>query len=73
MLDWSENFQSNPVTEFHVTTLRNSPWVRQSDPEKLSTDLWAYLNLALAGAKDRSAFDNAECGNGFDAWQCGTT
>ena len=36
------------------------------EPEKLSRDLWGYLNLCRAGS-EKVAFDNVDPGNGFNA------
>ena len=40
-----------------------------NDPMQLSADLWGYLNVSMAGATDKVAFDNALPGNEFDAWR----
>ena len=69
MLNWAERFQSKEITEHDVSTLRNSPWMRETDPLKLSNDLWSFLNLTMGESRDRAAFDNARAGNGFDAWR----
>ena len=36
---------------------------------QLSADLYGCLNLSMAGATDKVAFDNALPRNGFDAWR----
>lgn len=69
MLDWVELFQANIVTSRHIALLRNSPWVRETDPAKLSEDIWSYLNLVMAKATNKAAFENADASNGFDAWR----
>ena len=65
----AEKFQSRTITDYNVATLRNSPWVRRTDPEKFSHDLWSFLKLTFSNVRDRPAFDNAKAGNGSDAWR----
>ena len=38
------------------------------DPTRLSFELWGHLNLCLHG-EEKIMFNNAEPGNGFDAWR----
>ena len=65
ILNWAERFQSRTITVVGIATLRNSPWIRKKDPEKLSSDLWSFLNLTFEHVRDRAAFDNARAGNCF--------
>ena len=66
---WAERFQSRTITDFDIAKLRDSPLIRKTDPEKISNELWSFLNLTFGNVRDRSAFDNARAGNGFDAWR----
>ena len=68
-LEWAESWKSHPISKAAVASLAQSNVCMDNEPLKLSKDLWSYLNLALAGAKDRSGLDNADPGNGFDAWR----
>ena len=68
-LNWAEKFQSVTIGDYDIATLRGSPWVRKTDPERLSNELWTFLNLTFSNVSDRSALDNAKAGNGFDAWR----
>ena len=38
------------------------------DPTRLSFELWGHLNFCLHG-EEKIMFNNAEPGNGFDAWR----
>ena len=38
-LNWAEKFRSNTMNGYDVATLRNSPWVRRTDPDHFSHDL----------------------------------
>ncbi len=67
--NWAEQYQSREVAEYDVITLRCSPWMRETDSLKLSTDLWSFLKLTMAESRDRAFFDYAPAGNGFDAWR----
>ena len=69
ILNWIESLQSTVVTELHMAMLRNWPGIRDTDPEQLSENIWAYMNLVMANASNKSAFESAEAGNGFDAWR----
>ena len=70
LLKWAEDFQSQPVTPHHVQEIIDQGHCLDSDPHKLSRDLWGYLNLAIPPTSgDRVAFDNAAAGNGLDAWR----
>ena len=68
-LEWAESWKSHPISKAAVASLAHSNMCMDHEPLKLSKDLWSYLNLALASAKDRSGLDNADPGNGFDAWR----
>ena len=68
-LEWAESWKSHPISKAAVASLSHSNVCMDNEPMKLSKDLWSYLNLALANAKDRSGLDNADPGNGFDAWR----
>ena len=68
LLPWAESAQGATITEAHVAYLASSDECMDNDPQRLSRDLWGYLNLALTG-KAKDAFKNVEKGNGFDAWR----
>ena len=67
---WAEYFQAEPVTHGHVADNVNSGVCFNQDLERLGKDLWGRMNLAIsASSGDRTAFDNAPLGNGFDTWR----
>ena len=67
-LPWAESFQSQVITPQHVRALADAGICSDVEPEKLSKDLRGYLNLCPTGS-EKVAFDNADPGNGFDAWR----
>ena len=69
ILEWIEAQQTTVITAHHFGLLRIWKGLRGNDPAQLSDSIWSYLNLVMANATNRSAFDNAEAGNGFDAWR----
>ena len=54
-LNWAGKFRSRTITDYDIATLRNSPWVRRTDPEQFSHDLWSFLKLTIGNVKDRPA------------------
>ena len=70
LLVWAEDVQAELVTQGHLADYVNSGACLNHDPERLGKDLRGHMNLAiLASSGDRTAFDNAPPGNGFDAWR----
>ena len=64
LLFWAENLQAEAVTQGHVADYANCGVCLKC----LGKDLWGHMNLAIsASSGDRTAFDNAPPGNGFDA------
>ena len=68
LLPWAESAQAQTITEAHITAVASSDVCLDNDPQRLSRELWGYLNLALTG-NAKLAFKNVEKGNGFDAWR----
>ena len=66
---WAENWQSHPISKADVASLAQSNVCMDHDPSKLSKDLWSFLNLSMAGARDKSHLEHADPGNGFDVWR----
>ena len=69
LLNRAESFLSTIISNQHIQRLIDDGFCFDSDPMQLSADLWGYLNLSMAGATDKVAFDNALPGNGFDTWR----
>ena len=55
------------ITSQHIQRLIDDGFCLDSNPMQLLADLWGYLNLSMAGATDKVAFDNALPRNSFDA------
>ena len=68
LLPWAESFQSHEITSEHIAAIAGCGLCMDAPVEKLSLDLWAYLNLCLHG-EQKMVFNNVEPGNGFDAWR----
>ena len=47
LLPWAESFQSQTILDEHIAALSQSHLCLDSSPEKISRDLWGYLNLCL--------------------------
>ena len=50
-LPLAESAQNQTVTEAHVKSLRSTDYCMDTEPSKLSRDLWGYLNLRLTCEK----------------------
>ena len=70
ILKYVESFGAEPITPGHVEDMGNRGFMTEFTLPKLSRDMWGYLNLNIpAVSKDRTLFNNANPGNGFDAWR----
>ena len=65
---WAESAQAMTITDNHIAWLAASGFCSDHEPQRLSRDLWGYLNLCLTG-KPKLAFNNVPKGNGFEAWR----
>ena len=68
LLPWAESFQHKTITDEHIRALASSSLCLDVSPEKISRDLWGFLNLCLHG-EQKVAFNNVAAGNGLDAWR----
>ena len=68
LLPWAESFQSHEITDDHVQALAACGLCMDISVERLSMDLWAFLNLCFHG-EQKLTFNNVEPGNGLDAWR----
>ena len=49
LLPWAESAQGQTIMESHVSYIESSGLCLDRDPQRLSRELWGYLNLALTG------------------------
>ena len=69
LLAWAESAQERTITAQHVAATSSFGHCFDTEPVRLSHELWTYLNLALGDGKEKQSFHNVERSNGFEAWR----
>ena len=69
VLNWAESLDDEEVTREAVTAKQmDLEWMIELDVFELSRAVWGFLNICLSGAA-RDIFDDADLGDGLNAWR----